>query len=125
MGGPLTEGLSESLRAALEERRPQEVFRLLPLLTRCIALWSLVAFFFVDLPLFAAGFSWSGGASPDLLWINPGNWGEGATPGPLDSGTFGEVWLAEWQALKVWSHSMHCIHCSYFCPRHLYCSISL
>ena len=77
-----------ALIMALREHGPQEVFRLLPLFTRCIALWSLLAFFLVDVPVFAAGFYWSGASAPDLLWTTLGNWDGAVVPGPTDAGTF-------------------------------------
>ncbi len=78
------------LFAAFSDRRPQEVFRSLPALTRGIAFLSLFAFLLLDFPVFAAGFFWSGASAPDLLWNTPGNWVDAAAapPGELDSGTF-------------------------------------
>ena len=71
---------------ALQEHGPQQVFRISPLLTRFVALWSLLAFFATDFPVRAATYVWNG--SSDLLWTTPANWTTASVPTTLDIGSF-------------------------------------
>ncbi len=89
---------------AFHTQGPQQVFRLFPGLTRCIALWSLLAFFATDLPAQAAPLYWDG--VNNNVWNLPGNWSASSSgvasdplvsPGSLDSVQFNisTVHLAE------------------------------
>jgi hypothetical protein len=64
---------------AWQEHGPQQVFRISPLLTRFVALWSVLAFFAADFPVRAATYVWNG--SSDLLWTTPANWTTAGVPG--------------------------------------------
>ena len=57
---------------ALREQGPQQVFRISPLLTKCVALWSLMAFFAADFPVRAATLYWDG--VNNALWSLNTNW---------------------------------------------------
>jgi autotransporter-associated beta strand protein len=71
---------------AWQEQGPQQVFRISPLLTRFVALWSVLAFFAADFPVRAATYVWNG--SSDLLWTTPANWTTAGVPGAVDIGSF-------------------------------------
>jgi hypothetical protein len=73
------------------EKRPQEALRVCPLLTRGIALFSILAFFATDFPVRAATLYWDG--VNNALWSLNTNWSTASnatTPDPASAPNLGD-----------------------------------